>query len=238
MLTKCDDKMPPPLRAAAATLPVPLSLRTEDCELSKIAAPIMTVSMLLFLMVMVDMAMVGTPAPVVDYDGGRRQARHGGARRQRPRQYVLQLFAGCATALDTLLGQSLGVKQYGAFGQWAKTGVLALVVCHYLWLACSSWPRRSCWRWGRTRRWQRKRASSAGSWCRASSPSSLFIGLTKYLQCQGILAPSVWIALAPNVLNAGLNWLLIYELDGGFEGAPVATSLSRWAQLLALVLYL
>ena len=36
-----------------------LSLRAEACELSKLAAPIMTVSMLQFAMVMVDMAMVG-----------------------------------------------------------------------------------------------------------------------------------------------------------------------------------
>ena len=36
-----------------------MSLRAEACELSKLATPIMAVSMLQFLMVMVDMAMVG-----------------------------------------------------------------------------------------------------------------------------------------------------------------------------------
>ena len=69
-------------------------------------------------------------------------------------------------------------------------------------------------------------------------PHFCFIGTGKYLSAQGILAPSVCIALVANVLNGGLNWLLIYRMDGGFNGAPLATSLARWAQLLMLFVYL
>ena len=37
-------------------------------------------------------------------------------------------MVGCATALDTLLSQSYGAKQYVAFGQWSKTGLLVLLL--------------------------------------------------------------------------------------------------------------
>ena len=69
-------------------------------------------------------------------------------------------------------------------------------------------------------------------------PAFGFIGASKYLQAQNILAPAVWIALLANGINIFLNWLLIYELGLGFEGAPVATSISRWAQFLCLMAYL
>ena len=36
-------------------------------------------------------------------------------------------MVGCATALDSLLGPACGAKQWGAYGQWAKIGVLSLV---------------------------------------------------------------------------------------------------------------
>ena len=39
-------------------------------------------------------------------------------------------------------------------------------------------------------------------------------------------------------MNAAFNWLLIFKLDLGFEGAPLATTASRWAQLLLLLGYL
>ena len=42
-------------------------------------------------------------------------------------------------------------------------------------------------------------------------PHFCFIGMGKYLSAQGILAPSVCIALVANVLHGGLNWLLIYR---------------------------
>ena len=69
-------------------------------------------------------------------------------------------------------------------------------------------------------------------------PFVAFLTLTKYLQAQSILAPSVAIALVANLLNAAFNWLLIFKLELGFAGAPLATTASRWAQLLLLLGYL
>jgi len=142
------------------------------------------------------------------------------------------------SALDTLLSQSFGAKQYIAFGQWAKTGVLTLLLLSFpvVGMLLAAEPLLLCI--GQ----DAHLADLAGTFCRLLVPGMLpffgFIGASKYLQAQNILAPAVWIALLANGINIFLNWLLIYALDFGFEGAPVATTLSRWAQFLMLLCYL
>ncbi|KXZ46433.1 hypothetical protein GPECTOR_43g869 [Gonium pectorale] len=59
------------------------------------------------------------------------------------------------------------------------------------------------------------------------------IVLTKYLQVQNVmLAPSL-VAVATFFINIGANAVLVSAL--GFSGAPLATTLSRWAQFLLMV---
>ena len=114
-------------------------------------------------------------------------------------------MVGCATALDTLLAQSFGAKKFVAFGQWAKTGVLTLLVlCLPLaGLLCVAEPFLLAIGQDPVL------AERAGTFCMLLVPGIpahfAFIGLGKYLMSQGILAPSVYIALAANVLNCGLK---------------------------------
>jgi MATE family multidrug resistance protein len=229
---------PPPPPPPPATTPhwarrrpgeTAMSLRAEACELSKLATPIMAVSMLQFLMVMVDMAMVGRL-------GTKELAASALANTffnclQHP-------VVGCATALDTLLAQSFGAKQYSAYGAWTKAGVLTLLVLSVpvAGLLLAAEPLLLLIDQ------DAELAERAGVFCRLLVPGILpffcFIGLSKYLLAQNILAPAVYIALLANVFNAFMNWLLIYHVELGFEGAPIATSLSRWAQCLGLLVYL
>lgn len=62
--------------------------------------------------------------------------------------------------------------------------------------------------------------------------------MTKYLQSQHILGPPVYMGLVANAINVFLNWLLVYHLGYGFDGAPVATSLCRWFQVFLFAGYL
>lgn len=52
------------------------------------------------------------------------------------------------------------------------------------------------------------------------------------------MAPSIYVGLAANGCNAALNYGLIYGLGWGFNGAPIATTVLRWAQLGFLGLYM
>lgn len=46
--------------------------------------------------------------------------------------------------------------------------------------------------------------------------------LKKYLQCQGVVKPVMYIALLDNILSIFMNWLFIYQFNMGFLGAPLA----------------
>lgn len=68
-------------------------------------------------------------------------------------------------------------------------------------------------------------------------PYYWFQVMTKFLQAQHILAPPVYIGLLANAINVLLNWLLIFHLGYGFDGAPIATSVCRWIQLALFAAY-
>jgi len=69
-------------------------------------------------------------------------------------------------------------------------------------------------------------------------PLYLFKVLTKYLQTQNLLGPGVWIGVLANAINALFNWGLIYAAGWGLVGAPWATSLTRLAEFLVILLYM
>lgn len=61
--------------------------------------------------------------------------------------------------------------------------------------------------------------------------------LKKYLQAQGISAAGTWALLVSSPLNAILNYIFIYKLELGLDGAPLATGISYWISAALLVLY-
>ncbi|KAK8015367.1 hypothetical protein PG990_008663 [Apiospora arundinis] len=61
--------------------------------------------------------------------------------------------------------------------------------------------------------------------------------MKKYLQAQAIYHPGTYALLITSPLNALLNWLLIYKLGLGLDGAPIATGISYWLSFLYLVGY-
>ncbi len=67
----------------------------------------------------------------------------------------------------------------------------------------------------------------------------IFVVLRQSLQAIGRVAPIFWTALAANVVNFGLNWVLIWGNLGvpplGAVGSSWATSISRWFLAIALL---
>jgi len=61
--------------------------------------------------------------------------------------------------------------------------------------------------------------------------------LTKYLQVQNIMRPPLYINLIGNLINAGASYCLIYVLDLGIHGAPVATTISRTTMFALIYLF-
>ena len=59
----------------------------------------------------------------------------------------------------------------------------------------------------------------------------------KYLQMQGRVNPVGITSFLTLMLNIGLNQLFIHELGMGLQGAPIATTISRFANLCFLFIY-
>lgn len=75
------------------------------------------------------------------------------------------------------------------------------------------------------------------------APVFLFMAFRQYLEGVGIALPVMVITFIGLGLNVILNWLLIYGVPGlipalGVVGSGWATTLVRWAMLLAVVVYL
>ena len=70
-------------------------------------------------------------------------------------------------------------------------------------------------------------------------PFYLFVVFRQTLQALGRLAPIVWVIVAGNLLNAALDWTLIYGRLGapalGIAGTALSTSISRWVMAAALL---
>ena len=69
----------------------------------------------------------------------------------------------------------------------------------------------------------------------------LYVATSFFLEGIGRPVPGMVIMIGANVLNVGLNWLLVFGHGGfpalGAEGAAIATSIVRWCMFAAAVLY-
>jgi len=218
-----------PSRGGSTAEGEPESHTAHAVAILQLSGPIIAASILSFGMVLVDFAMVGHLGKL---------ELGGAALATTWFNLVNHPMVGAATALDTLFAQSFGAGQHERYGDWLRSGLLSLAllcvpcaavlaVCEPFLLAIGQDP---------------ELAAMAGQYCLRLIPGLwphyAFIVLTKYLQAQGILLPSVGVGILANASNAALNYVLIYSLGFGFLGAPVATTVMRWLQLGFLLAYL
>ena len=145
---------------------------------------------------------------------------------------------GAMTAVDTLLATAHGARLPGAFGEYTQVGMVFITI--------------ACVPVGLTMLFVEPilvainqdafLAHLAGRFCQHLTwglfPYYWVQILTKYLQAQHVLLPPVYVGVVANGMNVFLNWLLIFNRGWGFDGAPVATGLCRWFQLVLLYGYL
>ncbi|KAJ6264992.1 hypothetical protein Dda_1147 [Drechslerella dactyloides] len=64
-----------------------------------------------------------------------------------------------------------------------------------------------------------------------------FESVKKYLQAQGLMRAGTYVLMITSPINIMLNYLFIYTLDFGVNGAPIATSVTYWLSFLLLCGY-
>lgn len=145
---------------------------------------------------------------------------------------------GFMTAIDTLLAQAYGAGERTAYGLWTGTSLLIVLLVTIFVAGVTAVCAPAMKLFGQ----QDHLAEAAGDFSYRLIPGLFpyyaFKVLVKYLQSQNIVLPGVWIGLFANGFNVLFNWVLIYGLDMGLNGAPWATTLTRVMELIMIVAYL
>lgn len=147
-------------------------------------------------------------------------------------------MTGFTAAIDTFLSQSFGASEMEAYGMWTATsiGVVMLVTLPLAGVVALCGPVMKLF--GQ----DENLAVMAGEFSYRLIPGLFpyyaFKVLGKHLQAQNIVFPVVAIGILANGLNILFNWVLIFGLDMGLNGAPWATTLTRFLECILIVGYM
>lgn len=144
---------------------------------------------------------------------------------------------GMAAALETLCGQAYGAKQYHMLGIYMQRAIFVLyLVC--IPIALAWWNMDSLLVFlGQ----DPQISELAGVYARYLIPTAFAVAtlqpLVKFLQTQSIVLPMAVLSAATLILHIPLCWLLTFKLGIGYRGAAIASSVSNWFNVIVLVLY-
>ncbi|KAF2273515.1 MATE efflux family protein [Westerdykella ornata] len=146
------------------------------------------------------------------------------------------VYQGLATSLDTLCAQA-----YGS-GRPHLVGLQLQRMLYFLWVITI--PISLVWACGPQILSlivpEQETARLAGLYLRiliAGAPGyAAFESGKRYMQAQGLFSATMYILLIGAPFNALMNWFLVWKLDWGFVGAPIAVALTE--NLLPLLLFL
>ncbi|XP_061944606.1 protein DETOXIFICATION 14-like [Populus nigra] len=206
-----------------------LSLK-ELKKVSYVAAPMVAVTVLQYLMQVVSVMMVGhldelslsgiaSASSFTSVTG-------------------FSLLFGLASALETLCGQAYGAEQYQKLGTYTFCAIISLIlVClpiSFLWMFTDklliligqdpsiSHVARKC------------------SICLIPNLFSYAIlqALIRYFQTQSLILPMLFSSFASLCFHIPLCWALVFKAEMGIIGAALAISLSYWLNVILLGLYM
>eukprot|EP00298_Acanthocystis_sp_HF-20_P030442 c95_g1_i1.p1 GENE.c95_g1_i1~~c95_g1_i1.p1 ORF type:complete len:478 (+),score=162.76 c95_g1_i1:37-1470(+) len=199
------------------------SISSELLILIRIAIPISATTILGFLMTLVDLTMVGHLG---------KESLAAGALANTWFYLVYYPLLGVQTALDALFSQAYGAENYGLYGDWLLTGLSSAIFISIPGIFLLAYSSSFLIWFGQEPKLAEMAEEFTTYLIFGLIPLIWYNVLSKYLQAQHILMPLVWVGLLCNIINALLNYFLIYYFSFGLVGASIATSLSRVIQFI------
>ncbi|KAL4332294.1 hypothetical protein GQ457_07G014540 [Hibiscus cannabinus] len=196
---------------------------------SRIAAPMVAVTVLQYLVQVVSVIMVGHL--------GQLSLSSVAIATSLANVTGFSLHSGMAGALETLCGQAYGLQQYKKLGLYTYSAIISLLlVCPpicLLWIfmdkllplvgqgSLISYKARQYSLW-----------LIPGLFA-----SAILKPLTRYLQMQSLILPMLFTAISILCFHVPVCWILVFKSDLGAVGAAMATSLSTWLNVILLGIY-
>ncbi|MBZ5638621.1 MAG: MATE family efflux transporter [Acidobacteriia bacterium] len=154
---------------------------------------------------------------------------------------IVIVALGAARALDPVVAQAHGAGDRRTVGAGLSLGVAMAALLTLPIFALFSFAEPSLALFGQPQ----ELLAPAGSYCRAlllGVPGLLaFAVCRQFTQALGVMRPGTIAVLLANLVNAGLNWVLIYGKLGmpalGVLGSGYATAVAQWFMLAALLFF-
>lgn len=151
---------------------------------------------------------------------------------------AISTIAGLASSLDTFLPQAYGAKKYHLVGIIFQR--CSLLIFTIMLFVCISW-----WLWAEDILVHflpdKQSAVYASQYLKVTSFGMpgyiLFETGKRFLQSQGIFDASTYVLFICAPLNAVMNYTLVWILDLGFIGAPIAVSINYTLMAFGLYIY-
>ena len=151
---------------------------------------------------------------------------------------AIATIAGLASSLDTFLPQAYGAKKYHLVGLiFQRCTVLIFTIMIFV---CISW-----WIWAESLLTNflpdKQSAIYAAQYLKVTSfgiPGYILFETGKrFLQSQGIFDASTYVLFFCAPFNAVMNYTLVWVLNFGYIGAPIAVSINYTLMALGLLVY-
>ncbi|XP_068945704.1 multidrug and toxin extrusion protein 1 isoform X2 [Petaurus breviceps papuanus] len=145
---------------------------------------------------------------------------------------------GLASACDTLISQTYGSRNLKYVGVIVQRGVLMLLLsCFPCWAVFIN-TEQILLLFRQDPDVSRLTQTYVLIFIPALPAAFLYILQVKYLQNQGIILPQILTGVVANILNALINYLLLYQLSLGVMGSALANTISQFTLTLLLFLYI
>jgi len=206
------------------------ALRTELAAAARLAAPVALVQVGTMLMGVVDTMMLGHLSA---------QALAAGALGHIVTFTCLMLGYGVLSALDPLVSQAYGARDAGAVGGHLQRGLVLAAVLTVPTVAGLLDVEPILRALGQPAAVSRDAADYTRAILWGILPYLVFVAFRQTLQAMGVVRQAATAIVLGNVVNAVLNWMLIFGHLGapalGVRGSALSTSVARWAMCLYLL---
>ncbi|XP_019401277.1 PREDICTED: multidrug and toxin extrusion protein 1 isoform X1 [Crocodylus porosus] len=149
----------------------------------------------------------------------------------------ISIGSGLASACDTLMSQTYGSKNLKQVGTILQRGILILLLCCFPCWAVFINTEKILLLFRQDPEVSRLTQVYVMIFIPALPAVFMYQLQTRYLQSQAIILPQVVVGVAANILNVGMNALLLYAMKLGVVGSAWANTVSQYTQMILLFLY-
>ncbi|CAF2158203.1 unnamed protein product [Brassica rapa] len=147
------------------------------------------------------------------------------------------IMFGLVGALETLCGQAYGAKQYSKLGTFTYSAIASnvpiCVLISILWIYMD----KLLISIGQDHDISKVAGSYAVWLIPGLFAQAVQQPVTRFLQTQGLVLPLLYCALSTLLFHIPVCWILVYTFGLGSNGAALAISLSYWFNVLSLACY-